>query len=94
MSIEELKKELTVNDELMIKGLIAIYNRQTMDEQLSKDVSHKNGMGFTTGDAFILTSFAQFYKTRGFLSPKQKSICREKIPKYARQLKKISGWDK
>lgn len=93
MTIEELKEALVKNDDLMIKGLLAIYARQTEDEKHSKDVSHDNGMGFTVGDAKLLSSFAQFYQERGFLSPKQKEWCRKKMPKYARQLKKIEGWD-
>lgn len=76
---------------LIERAIVELWKRQTADEQISKDTSHSNGMGFTGADAFILTAFAEWiqkcHKPEGQkLSPKQLAIATKKLPKYAGQL--------
>ena len=91
-SVDEIvkawKEKLATNPTWIEKGIVRIYECQTSDEQHNQDVRNNNGVGFTTGDAYILSSFAQQLKFRHnyHLSPKQLTIAAKKMPKYARQL--------
>lgn len=88
---EFIRNALAVNDTWLLRGLVAIYNKQTEDEQSNGTTSHDNGIGFNGVDAFILTSIAQQFISRGFVSPKQKDIVRKKMLKYSGQLTLIAN---
>lgn len=88
---EYIKEKLQKDDYWLYRGILAIHNRQTIDEQTAQITKHQNGMGFNSADAEILSSFAEQLKTRRFLSEKQKYIARIKMPKYAGQLEKIAN---
>lgn len=53
------------------RALVHLKNRQTEDEQRSKETRVHNGRGFQPVHAEIGTSMAEFYEKKGFLSPKQ-----------------------
>jgi hypothetical protein len=96
---EEIRNLLTSNDLAVCRGLVAIYNRQTLDEQAIGVTKHVNGVGFNGADAYILTSYAHqvisfnpstsTYKDP--LSRKQIGLARKKLIKYARQLRDIAN---
>ena len=77
-------------------ALVRIFENQTSDEQVYKETTHCNKIGFTASDARILTSFAQFYQTHGFLSENQTKWLMPKMGKYAGQLAKQDyfSWEK
>ncbi|CCG43226.1 hypothetical protein [Magnetospirillum molischianum] len=83
---EAIQELLARNDEAVKRALLAVFRRQTAEEQTTERTRESNGVGFTGPDAEILTSFAKQLQTRGFLSPKQLAITRNKIKKYWRQL--------
>lgn len=83
---EEIKNLLKSNDAFVCRSLMVLYNFQTKDEQACGEANYQNGIGFNGADARILTSFAEFYKERGYLSHKQMEIARKKITKYSGQL--------
>jgi len=85
-----VKNQLSTNRAWALKGLVRIYERQTVDEQRSETTSHENGMGFTGTDAQFLSSLAKQYMQRGSLSDKQMVFVFKKMPKYAAQLISIS----
>lgn len=91
-----LRKMLTSNETWAKAALLRIYNNQTTGEQNSKDTYASNGIGFTVGDACLLTKFAEWYKTHGWLSPKQMKWVYAKLGKYAGQLAKMEyfSWEK
>ena len=74
-----------------LRGLSRIYANQTADEQSSATTRNHNGVGFTSVDAEILTSFAQQVEQRGSLTPKQMHILFAKMPKYTNQLERMSN---
>jgi len=76
------------------KALVKIYENQTGDEQVSKTTRWMNGLGFSGTDAELLTSFAQQYLARGFLSQKQWQILFRRMPKYHKQIIAISNPEK
>jgi hypothetical protein len=82
--------KLASNDAWLMRGVVAIYNCQTADEQSNETTSHDNGIGFNGLDAQILSSFAKQIGQRGFLTPKQIAIARKKMVKYAGQLLRIA----
>ena len=91
-----LKRMLSTNQKWATSALIRIYDNQTLDEQSRGETYHQNGVGFAGCDAQMLTSFAKFYKSRGFLTEKQMTYVFRKMSKYANQLTRESyfSWDK
>lgn len=79
------------------KALVAIYNRQTQDEQAAVATKIKNGVGFTGPDARIGTLGARHFLAHGTLPPwivkawlvEKKGYPR--ICKYANQLNQIAN---
>ena len=88
---EDIKKMLMESDHAVYRGLLAIWEKQTIDEQDDNHTRHHNGVGFSGVDAPICSSFVAFYKKAGFLTKPQLKIARKKILKYAEQLKKIAN---
>ena len=74
----------------MARGILAIYQQQTLDEQNSETTKHDNGVGFGATDAQILSSFAKQLQKGRSLSPKQTIIANKNMPKYCRQLARIA----
>ena len=89
----EIKAKLEADNVWLCRGLVAIFKKQTADEQRDGQTHEDNGIGFNGVDAEILTSFAMQYVERGFLTPKQITITRKKMLKYAGQLTKIANGD-
>ena len=85
-----IRERLERSDKWVAEAIVAIYNYQTIEEQAEGITVEDNGVGFNGVDAEILTSYAEFYKKAGFLTPKQLVIGRNKIKKYAGQLAKIA----
>lgn len=73
------------------RALVALYERQTEDEQSTETTSTKNGIGFNGIDAPILTSLAKFYQERGFLTPKQVDLAAKRLQRYTKQLAHIAN---
>ena len=98
--LEWVKTMLKTDSRWTIRGLLAIFARQTTEEMDSDTTKEDNGVGFTGFDAEILTSFAKrvmeweqeiTHKYPTALSPRQVEVLQKRMPKYAQQLIKISG---
>ena len=89
-TVAEIREMVASREEAQNRALIAIYNGQTQQEKVSQTTVEDNGIGFTGCDAEILTSFAEQFLRRQFLSPKQRAILAKKMPKYAGQVIKMS----
>lgn len=89
-------------DMWVVRGMLAILQWQTAEEQANGMTVEDNGVGFNGVDAEILTSFCQqasrvlesrpndpMRYTR-CLSPKQMEIARKKMLKYSGQLARIA----
>lgn len=87
---ELLREKLGTNRAWALRALVRIYELQTSDEQASGHTREYNEVGFSGVDGEILSSFAEQYKEKGFLSKKQMDILFGKMPKYWRQLDNIS----
>ncbi len=85
-----VRQMLLENDEWLVRGLVALHNRQTEDEKRSQDVKYLNKRGFNSADAGLLSSFAEQWKRRNWLSDKQMTRTRGMMLKYAGQLTRIA----
>lgn len=84
--IKALKAQLATNEKRAIEGLLKIYSFQTNEEKCEGYTKEFNGMGFSSIDLDILSSFAEQYTIKGWLSPKQMNVVKKHMPKYASQL--------
>jgi hypothetical protein len=87
---EFIKEKLVTDQRWLMRGITAIYEKQTYEEQQSETTKEDNGVGFNGIDAYILSSFAKQIKAGKTLSVKQLAIAQKKMPKYARQLLSIA----
>lgn len=84
--ISALREQLSKSDSKAIKGLLTIYEYQTLEEQKTDYVCEDNGVGFTGCDSEFLSSLSKRYIQYNYLSDKQIEYLRKLMPKYARQL--------
>lgn len=85
-----VKGKLANDPAWLIAGMLALYGRQTEDEQSAQHTKYRNARGFNSADSEILTSFSLQWKRRTWLSDKQMAILRRKMSKYAGQLARIA----
>jgi hypothetical protein len=97
MTANEIRDKITTDDKWTVRAILAIFEKQTADEQSSEDTTNSNGVGFNYVDAPILSSFAKqimawqtMPRYPSPLSPKQMDIAKKKIGKYAKQLARIA----
>jgi hypothetical protein len=88
---EFIKTQLENDDTWLCRGIVAIFNKQTQDEQAAETTSQKNGVGFNGSDAEFLSSLAKQFQKKGTLSPRQIEFARKKMLKYSGQLTSIAN---
>jgi len=81
-----LKERLGTSAAWALQGLVRIYEYQTADEQACGHTREFNSVGFSGVDGELLSSFAEQYQEKGYLSKKQMALVFKKMPKYAKQL--------
>ena len=86
-----VKNQLGKSEKWATTALLRIYDYQTNEEQRAGYTKFYNGVGFSGADGEILSSFAQQLLTKGYLSPKQKTLVMRKMPKYWNQIISISN---
>lgn len=89
---------LATNDKAVGRALLRLLQNQTCDEQIAQDVKYRNNQGFRPCHARMGTSMAEFFREKGYLSPKQVAYWRVRDKKgnmrigiYANQLLKEIG---
>jgi hypothetical protein len=88
---EYVRKMVTTNEVWARHAILALYQRQTGDEQSVGATKHDNKMGFNRTDSGILSSFAQQLQAGRSLSSKQLTIAYSKLGKYSSQLLSIAS---
>lgn len=89
-----VKGKLSTSETWAKAALIKIFDFQTETEKNVEATTDHNGVGFTGADGEILTSFAKQYLHKKYLSAKQMALLFKKIPKYWKQIVKISDEEK
>lgn len=85
-----LQNLIRTNDKALYRSILLIADRQTAEEKAWGATIEHNGRGFGAADAEFMTSMALRIKGGAELTPKMKAICRNKMPKYWKQLMVIS----
>lgn len=75
-------------------ALIAVWKRQTAEEQRIKSVIFSNGKGFNSCDVFILSKISEYCLSTHRLTDRQWAIVRRRLPKYWKQLLEIAEQNK
>lgn len=88
---DSIQKLLDENPKAVQRAILAIYRRQTSEEQAYQTTRHSNGVGFGAFDAEFLSSLAQRLERGWDLSEKQLAFGRSKIKRYWRQLAEIAN---
>ena len=90
-TLKFVRTQLSMNRSWALKALVRIYKEnQTPAEQNAQLTTEDNGIGFSGTDAPFLSSLADQYDRKGFLSEKQLGFVTRKMPKYARQVVAMS----
>lgn len=90
---ESLQELVSKNDTALYRALLRIYDKQTETEKAVKETHDWNEVGFSGVDGRIMTSIADFYVKRKYMTIKQKAIVRTKMKKYCGQLLKLMAVD-
>ena len=88
---EQILNLIDSNDLAVERGVLAIFNRQTYDEQKTENTSHFNHIGFSSADAKRLSYYAKWILSGKHLSGHHLEIARKRIKKYIKQLLEISN---
>jgi hypothetical protein len=87
---EEIKALLDRSIEAVERGLVAIYRRQTEDEQVSYETKHHNRVGFASCHARRGTYYAKWILSGRHLSGSHVECARKMARCYAGQLCQIA----
>lgn len=87
---EKIKALLKESDKAVVRAVVAIYRRQTFEEQASQITKEHNHQGFCANDASIMSMYAQQILKYGGLSEQQTKIARERMMRYSKQLAEIA----
>lgn len=83
---EKIVGLLQSNDRAVERAIIVIYNRQTRDEQSSKETLHSNGIGFSGADANLGSYYARWILDKKKLTGSHLERARKMVLKYTAQL--------
>lgn len=84
--VARLKKQIAEKDSTAIHTLLFVFNNQVEDEQNLEMVKYHNKIGFKPQDAKKGSSFAKWYKEKGFFTKKQLDVVKRMVEKYAGQV--------
>lgn len=87
---EFIREKIKTDEQWMLRGLVAIWKKQTADEQATWVTRHSNSVGFTGVDGGFFSKMAERVHNGWGLSEKQAACVRRAMPKYAGQLRKIA----
>jgi len=99
MTKDIIKNKLANDNTWLERGVLAIWKRQTQDEKIATCTKYHNGIGFNGVDGTFMTSLGNQINRKSqsgvkigtCLSPKQITIARKKMQKYAGQLLLIAN---
>jgi hypothetical protein len=87
---EKVRSLLLKDNRAVVRAVLAIYHRQTLDEKASESTKETNYQGFCANDATLMTMYAKQILQHGGLSSQQIKIARDRMVRYRRQLAEIA----
>lgn len=88
---EFIRNKLLTSNQWLERGIVAIYNKQTRQEQASEETRERNGVGFNGADGHTGAYLAKWIASGKHLSGKWIPKARKMMVKYAGQLSKIAN---
>jgi hypothetical protein len=88
---EQIEAKILTDRKWLERGIVAVFNRQTCDEQVVEHSKYHNLQGFSGPDAKRLTYYAKWILSGKHLSGKHVVVARERMKKYSGQLTKIAN---
>lgn len=92
-TLDEIKKSIATDDQALIGALMKLYQYQTMDEKYQRITVHQNDVGFNGADSKFLSSVAEQYKSKAYLTDRQIAAARKAMIKYSKQLLEVGGFN-
>lgn len=83
---EKVRNLLLSSNKAVLRGIVAIYKRQTAQEQNSDATLEHNNIGFCAFDASLMSLYAKQILEYGGLTQQQIKIARPRILRYTKQL--------
>jgi hypothetical protein len=87
----EIETLINTNDRAVERAMVAIWERQTRDEQTTEMTRHHNGIGFSGWTAKSGTYFANWVRSGRALSGKHLAKARKIALHHAGQLTRIAN---
>jgi hypothetical protein len=88
---DEIREKLETDIRWLERAVVAIWDRQTTDEQLAETTKHHNARGFSAPDARYLSYVTMWIKAGNRLSKGHVERVRNRMLKYAGQLARIAN---
>jgi hypothetical protein len=88
---DEIRSKIETDQPWLERALLALYARQTRDEQDSEETLLLNNVGFTGADAPFLTYCAKWVESGKHLSGRFLDDVRRRMVKYVGQLTRIAN---
>jgi len=87
----EVRNNLLTNDKWVIRGAIALFNKQTESEKAAETTNEKNHVGLSAADAHYVCWVVKNLFSQDKFPAKSISKVRAKIIKYSGQLARIAN---
>jgi hypothetical protein len=85
-----IREKLEESQAWLERGILAIYEKQTNDEQESRATRKRNNVGFSGCDAARMSYYAEWIRSGKHLSGDHVEKAKKTMVKYAGQLEKIA----
>lgn len=82
--VEAMIQRVKDDKEFAVGCLMRLYSFQTVNEKATEQTVEQNDMGFNACDAEFLSSMAEQYQRKGWLSDRQLAFAQKKLQKYVR----------
>ena len=88
---EEIKSLLNRSNKAVEHAILAIFDRQTSDEQDASDTRHRNGRGFASCHAYMGSYYARWIQSGKHLDGKHLDKARKMALCYSGQLAEVAA---
>lgn len=88
---EQIESKILTDQRWLERAIMAIFERQTHDEQREENSKYHNLRGFNGPDAKRMTYYACWIKSGRHLSGKHLDVARKRVQKYCGQLERIAN---
>jgi hypothetical protein len=88
---DQIEVKIATDQKWLERAILAIFKKQTSDEQTAEQSKYQNLRGFNGPDAKRMTYYACWIKSGRHLSGYHLELARKRMKKYCGQLEKIAN---